>query len=337
MTLSILGSLYGDYNMRILVTGGCGFIGSHIAEYHLAKGDEVSVVDDLSTGSLDNIASFKANPAFYFENANILNWPNLPKSVAWADRIYHMAAVVGIYRVLREPVNVLTTNIHGCEKLLHAVSMSGHTPQVIITSSSSVYGHSETATLSEKDDLVIKSSAHPLWNYALNKIADEALGFAYFHTAKIPITVIRLFNTIGPRQTGHYGMVVPRFVQQACRGEPITVFGDGTQTRSFCDVRDVLTALNLLASTPKSNGEIVNIGYDKEIVINDLAELIRRKANSDSKIKHIPYKEAYGEELTDIKQRRPDLTKLCQLTGFKHQWPLEKTIDDLIQKFRETK
>lgn len=322
--------------MRILVTGGCGFIGSHIAEYHLAQGDEVLIVDDLSAGSLDNIAAFKNNRAFRFENNDILNWPNLQKSVLWAERIYHMAAVVGIYRVLKEPVNVLMTNIHGCEKLLHAIAITENRPQVIVTSSSSVYGHSDTPLLSEKDDLIMKASANPLWNYALSKIADEALGLAYYQTMKIPIIIIRLFNTIGPRQTGRYGMVVPRFIKQACTGEPITVFGDGNQTRSFCDVRDVLSALSLLANTPKSNGQIVNVGYDKEIVINDLAELIRKKARSNSKIQYISYKEAYGEELTDIKQRRPDLSKLCQLTGFKHQWPLEKTIDDLIHKFQAT-
>lgn len=322
--------------MRILITGGCGFIGSHIVEFHLAKGDEVFVVDDISTGSLDNIAPFKNNPAFHFEKSDILNWPNLEKTVAWANRIYHMAAIVGVYRVLKEPINVLTTNIHGCEKILQAIASSGKQPQVIITSSSSVYGHNETPLLSESDDLIIKSVAHPLWNYALSKIADEALGLAYYQSKKIPITVIRLFNTIGPRQTGRYGMVVPRFVQQACKGEPITVFGDGTQTRSFCDVRDVLTALNLLASTPDSNGQIVNIGNDKEIIINDLAELIRKKSDSKSEIQYIPYKEAYGEDLTDIKQRRPNLTKLQKLTGFKHAWPLEKTIDDLIQRYRST-
>lgn len=322
--------------MRILVTGGCGFIGSHIAEYHLAKGDEVFIVDDLSTGSLDNIASFQANPSFHFEKANILNWSNLQTSVAWANRIYHMAAVVGIYRVLKEPVNVLRTNILSSEKLLHAISISENRPQVIIASSSSVYGHSERPMLSEKDDLLFKYYANPLRNYALSKIADEALGLAYYHTAKIPIIIIRLFNIVGPRQTGSYGMVIPRFVQQACRGEPITIFGDGTQTRSFCDVRDVLTILNLLVNTSKSNGQIVNIGYDKEIVINDLAELIRKKANSNSTIQYIPYKEAYGEEFTDIKQRRPDLAKLHELTSFKHQWPLEKTIDDLIKTFRAT-
>jgi len=320
--------------MRILVTGGGGFIGSHIAEYHLAKGDEVLVVDDLSTGSLENIATLQDNHAFHFEKANILNWPNLQKSVEWADRIYHMAAVVGVYRVLKEPINVLATNIHGCEKLLHAISTSDRRPRVILASSSSVYGHSDSHKLSEKDDLLIKSSAHPLWNYALSKIADEALGLSYYRQAEIPVTVIRLFNTVGPRQTGRYGMVIPRFIQQACNNEPITVFGDGTQTRSFCDVRDVITALNLLANLPESRGEIINIGYDEEISINDLAELIREKANSHSKIQHIPYKKAYGEELTDIKQRRPDLTKLIRLIGFKHEWPLEKTIEDLIQRFR---
>ena len=323
--------------MNVLVTGGCGFIGSHIVEYALAQGDEVVVVDDLSTGLLKNIAAFQNHPKFYFEKANILNWSNLQKYVDWSDRIYHMAAVIGIYRVLENPVNVLTTNIQGCEKLLHAISTREKRPQVIIPSSSSVYGHNDSALLNENDTLHIKSSAHPLSYYALSKIAQEALGFAYHHTEKVPITVIRLFNTIGPRQTGRYGMVVPRFIQQACTNKPMTVFGDGTQTRSFCDVRDVVSVLNLLANTKESDGEIINVGFDKEISIGDLAEFIRKKANSNSPIHHITYKEAYGEELTDIKQRRPDISKLYQLTDFKYQWSLSDTIDDLIQKFYETK
>ena len=186
-------------------------------------------------------------------------------------------------------------------------------------------------------DLVITSAAHPLKNYALSKMADEALAIAYFHKNQIPVTITRIFNAIGPRQSGQYGMVVPRFIKQACRGEPITVFGDGTQTRSFCDVRDVITAANLLAARSDCNGEIVNVGYDREISINELAKLVCKLANSKSEIQYVPYIKAYGEELIDIKQRRPDLTKLYKLTGFKHQWTLEKTVENLIYKYKRHK
>ncbi|MEN9449472.1 MAG: hypothetical protein RJA83_86 [Pseudomonadota bacterium] len=320
--------------MHVLVTGGCGFIGSNLVEFHLAKGDEVSVVDDLSTGSLDNIRPFQTNHKFHFEQADILHWENMQKAVAKADRIYHMSAVIGMYRVLAEPVKVLATNILGCEKLLHAIARSKSRPQVIIPSSSSVYGHSKSPVMNENLDLVIMSAAYPLKNYALSKIVTEALAGAYFHKYQIPVTIVRLFNTIGPRQSGQYGMVVPRFVKQACRGEPITVFGDGTQTRSFCDVRDAINAVNLLADRSENNGEIVNVGRDKEISINELAKLVCKLANSKSEIQYVPYIKAYGEELVDIKQRRPDLTKLYKLTGFKHQWTLEQTIENLICDYK---
>lgn len=316
--------------MHILVTGGCGFIGSHIVEHHLAKGDQIQVVDDLSTGSLQNITAFQGNSAFQFDQADISTWSGLKESVEWADRIYHMAAVVGVYRVIAEPLNVLGTNIAGTERILNAVSASRHHPRLIIASTSSVYGHSEKPILSEKDALIVAAPDHPLRDYAISKIADEALARAYFKTQKLAVTLARLFNTIGPRQTGRYGMVVPRFVQQACRNEPITIYGDGTQTRSFCDVRDVVDALDRLGGKAESHGEIVNVGRDSEISINELAEFIRKRVNSHSEIRHIPFQEAYGEEFADIKRRRPDLTKLYQLTGFKHKWTLEKTVDNLI-------
>lgn len=318
--------------MRILVTGGCGFIGSHLADFYLRQGDEVRVVDDLSTGSLQNISSFCDNAKFQFNKSNILTWNDLKQSVAWADRIYHMAAVVGVYRVLNEPINVFTVNINGCEKLFEAISASGSKARVIIASSSSVYGHSTKILLSEDNDLLLKSDKNPLRNYALSKIVNEELAIAYYHSEKIPTTIVRLFNTIGPRQTGSYGMVVPRFIQQACQGRPITIYGDGTQTRSFCDVRDVITAFNLLANQPDSIGQVVNVGHDEEITINDLAKLIKQQANSASEIQYIPFIEAYGQAFSDIKQRRPDLTKLYQLTNFKYQWTLEKTIRGSVEE-----
>lgn len=316
--------------MRVLVTGGCGFIGSHIVEFHLKNGDEVRVVDNLSTGSLANIAAFKDNPAFQFAKSDILTWPDLDKTVAWADRIYHMAAVLGMFHVIAEPVNVLVTNISGTERVLRAVAASGSNPRVMIASSSSVYGSSPQPILSENDNITLVSPSHPILGYAISKIADEALGVAYHHANKMQITLVRLFNTIGPRQTGRYGMVVPRFVQQAVKGEPITVFGDGTQTRSFCDVRDVVNALSMLLNQKDSIGQIVNVGNDSEITINELAKIVRTRADSKSEIIYSSYREAYGEDFIDVKQRRPDLSKLYKLTGFKHQWTLQKTVDDLI-------
>ena len=316
--------------MRILITGGCGFIGSHIAEHHLAKGDEVHVVDNLSTGTLQNIATFKNNAAFSFDQADILTWPDLDKAIKSADRIYHFAAVVGIFKVISDPVSVISSNIIATRRLFQTIADSNARPTVILASSSSVYGDSPKNPLNENDNLIVKPPAHPLATYAISKISDEAIALAYNRSANIPIIMARLFNTVGPRQTGRYGMVVPRFVSQACRNEPFTVFGDGKQTRSFCDVRDVVAMLDLLAQQPKAIGEAVNIGNDHEISINDLAELICKCAGRQNQSQYIPYNEAYGMEFTDITQRRPDLSKLMRLIAFKHKWTLESTINDLI-------
>lgn len=324
--------------MRVLVTGGCGFIGSHLVEHHLAKDDDVRVIDNLTTGSLKNIAPFQQNPKFQFIEANILTAPQeIEESVRWAERIYHMAAVLGVYRVLAEPISVLTTNISGCEQILRAVANVNPKVRIIIASSSSVYGNSPKPLLTEKDSLIISPNTHPLWGYAVSKIADEALASAYWEAHKLALTPVRIFNTIGPRQTGRYGMVVPRFVQQACLGEPLTVYGDGTQTRSFCDVRDTIAALDIIAEKNISICEPINVGRDVEITINELADLVRMRAKSQSDIKYVPYLDAYGKAFNDIKQRRPDLTKLYSLTHFKHHWTLEKTVDDLIALYRTEK
>ncbi|MBD3655988.1 NAD-dependent epimerase/dehydratase family protein [Marinobacter sp.] len=321
--------------MHILVTGGAGFIGSHISEYHLARGDKVHVVDNLSTGSLANIAGFQDTGRFHFDEADIVTWEGLDKAVAWADRIYHMAAVVGVYRVLREPVNTMATNIAGTDRLLRAVDRSSWSPQVILASSSEVYGPHTEPTLSEDDSLIIQSGAPLRWNYAISKLADEGFGLAYAREHNLAVLIARFFNTVGPRQTGRYGMVVPRFVQRAVAGEPITVFGDGEQTRAFCDVRDTVAILDRLASMPDlPNGEIVNVGSEREISINDLARLVIDCAGSQSAIEHIPYGEAYGAEFEDIRHRRPSLAKLRQLTGYEHRWSLEDTLHDLINRAR---
>ncbi len=321
--------------MHVLVTGGAGFIGSHIVEYHLSKGDNVHVVDDLTTGSYQNIAPFIKNPLFRFDEADILIWNNLEKAATWADRIYHMAAVVGVYRVLAEPIKVLAINISGCERLLRSVAAGGWSPHIIIASSSEVYGPDNEPNLHEDLPLIVHSGAKNRWNYAISKIADESFGLSYARKAGLKVTLARFFNTIGPRQVGRYGMVVPRFIKQAVNNETITVYGDGTQTRSFCDVRDTVIALDLLASNPASVDEIVNVGNDYEICIKDLAELVRRCAKSTSPIEIISYKKAYGEEYEDVLRRRPDLTKFYRLTGFKHKWTLEESICNMIAQCRQ--
>lgn len=318
--------------MHVLITGGAGFIGSHIAEYHLKKGDKVYVVDNLSTGSLNNLSECIKNPNFQYEIADILTWDNLIEAVHWADRIYHMAAVVGLFRVLDNPVEVLATNVVGCERVLRAVATHKWHPQLMIASSSSVYGGNVKQPHQEDDLLTLKSSERGLWSYAISKFADEAFCRAYAKKNGVKVTIVRLFNTVGPRQSGSYGMVIPRFIEQATHAKPITIHGDGNQTRSFCDVRDSVEMFDLLVSNPKSINEIVNVGNDREISINDLALLTKKITHSDSAIKHLSYTEAYGEEIDDIKRRLPCLKKLHSLINFSNKWCLEDTIKDLAQR-----
>lgn len=317
--------------MHVLITGGAGFIGSHLVELHLARGDKVHVVDDLSTGSMDNVKPFLDQDNFHFDAADLLTWQQLERAAAWADRIYHLAAVVGVYRVLAEPTKVLAVNIAAFERLLRAVHNSGWKPQLVLASSSEVYGHNDQELLREEQDLVISTRAGTRWNYSVSKIADEALCMSFAKHFGIPTVIARFFNTVGPRQSGRYGMVIPRFIDQAVRGDNITVFGPGDQTRSFCDVRDTVAALDKVAehaATP--DVMVVNVGNDREISINELAALIVARAESRSKIEHMPLLQAYGEDFEDIRRRRPALDKLRTLTGFKHRFTLEQTIDDLI-------
>lgn len=324
----------GVLGMHVLITGGAGFIGSNLAEFHLGRGDKVHVVDDLSTGSLQNIASFLPHSAFRFDQADILTWAGLAQAVEWADRIYHMAAVVGVRRVLADPVKVMSTNMAGTERVLRAVHGGGWNPQVLVASSSEVYAFNPKAVFAETDDVVLRSGGRLRWSYAVTKLADEFLAFSYARHYGLDIKIVRLFNTTGPNQTGAYGMVVPNFIRQAVRGEAVTVFGDGRQTRSFCDVRDTVAMLDALCERPEASGEIVNVGNDQEIPIGELARLIIARAGSTSEILTVPYREAYGEEFEDVTHRRPDLTKLRALTGFTPQWTLESTIDDLIRRER---
>lgn len=336
--------------MHILVTGGAGFIGSNLVEYHLAKGDKVHVVDDLSTGSAENIRDFMNQKGFMFDHADVLTWSGLDKAAAWADRIYHLAAVVGVFKVLEEPIKTLSTNVAGCERVLRAAHAGNWNPQVVIASTSEVYGtgvHCQRLAQGDRAcDLVIPpfhedmsplvgSSAVSRWNYSISKLVDEAFGLSYARSFKMNVVVVRFFNTVGPRQTGRYGMVVPRFVKQAVAGDPITVYGDGTQSRCFCDVRDTVAALDVLASCPQSSGEIVNVGNKQEISILNLAKKVRELAGSHSEIKFLPYKEAYTEVFEETVRRRPCLDKFDRLTGFKHKWDLDATLNDLITVERQ--
>lgn len=320
--------------MHVLVTGGAGFIGSHIVEYHLNKGDRVFAVDNLSTGTLANLSPFMKNPNFRFVEADILTWLELDKATAWADRIYHMAAVVGVHMVLAEPIRVMSTNVAGCERVLRAIKSGGWNPEVILASSSEVYGTDGRVDLAETADLIIRSGATTRWNYSISKLADEALGLSYARKHKMNIIITRFFNTIGPRQTGRYGMVVPNFVEQAISNKPITIFGDGSQSRSFCDVRDTVRLLDRLANNGASMGEIVNVGNNREISIKELAEMVKARTGSASPIQYISYREAYGEDYDDIQRRRPNLEKMFRLTQLKHEWTLEKTLDYLIESAR---
>jgi UDP-glucose 4-epimerase len=274
--------------LNILVTGGCGFIGSHIVGHNLALGHRVHAVDNLSSGSLKNVADFKDNTCFSCTEADILSWDGLADAVQWADCIYHMAAITGVYKVLADPISVINTNMAGCEHLFETIGRVGNKPRVMVASSSMIYGDSMEPLLSETDPLIIKSTAQGHWSYAVSKLANESL----------------------------------------------TVFGDGTQTRSFCDVRDTVHGMQLLASSENCIGECVNIGNDKEISILNLAHLVRDRAGSHSKIINISYQDAYGEIFVDIMMRRPNLNKLMQMTGFKPERRLEDTIDNLIADFR---
>lgn len=318
--------------MNVLITGGAGFIGSHLVDYHLARGDKVQAVDDLSTGKLENVEPFLHHSLFRFTQDDLLVWNGLEKAAGWADRIYHLAAVVGVYLVLKEPVKVMATNVACTERLLRVVRSRGGRPQVLLASSSEVYGLSNQAVLSEDSTLLLPSTGGGRWNYAISKLAVEAFGLSYAREFDLHVTVARLFNIIGSRQSGSYGMVVPRFVDQALRGKPITVFGDGGQCRCFCDVRDIAVAFDRLLSNPESAAQIVNVGSDRECSVLELAELVKQRAASASPIRMVSYEEAYGDqEFVDFRRRVPTIEKLRSLTGLEHRYSLEDTIDELIE------
>ena len=318
---------------RILITGGAGFIGSHLVSMHLERGDHVTVVDDLSTGDRDLLHGGDPN-RFRFAEADILEWPDLEEAAGQADRIYHMAAVVGMFRVLREPISVTRVNVMGTERVLEAATRSGHLPEVVIASSSSVYSHAHAEILTEESELVYSPEKGGLTGYALSKLTNEIQASAYRSEYGLPVTIPRFFNAIGPGQSGTYGFVLPRFISRALAGKPLIVYGDGSQTRSFCDVRDTVRAIDLLASNSDAWGIPVNIGTPREISILDLANLVIERTGSNSTIEFQSYEQGYGGTFWQVPQRKPSLERLQQLTGFRHSWSLEQSIDDLIARNR---
>ncbi|MEO8620074.1 MAG: GDP-mannose 4,6-dehydratase [bacterium] len=300
--------------MRVLITGGAGFIGSHLADACIARGDEVHIIDDLSTGSFRNIQHLKAHPRFHYTIDSVLNQPVLSEVMDPCDVVFHLAAAVGVKLIMESPVHTIETNVRGTEVVLSQANKKKK--HVLIASTSEVYGLSEQLPFREDGPLVMGATIKHRWSYACSKAMDEFLALAYHREKKLPVTIVRLFNTVGPRQTGQYGMVIPSFVKQALAGRPITVFGDGSQTRCFGYVGDVVGALMKLMDEPASIGKVFNIGSDQEISIRQLAERIRELTKSNSEITYLPYDEAYEEGFEDMPRRVPDISRVRDLVGF---------------------
>jgi UDP-glucose 4-epimerase len=314
--------------MRVLITGGAGFIGSHLAERLIDRGDQVAVLDDLSTGSMANIDPLMHRPGFRYRIGSALDGPLVSELVDRADLTFHLAAAVGVRLVVEKPVHTIRTNVGATEVVLEAAARKQK--PVVIASTSEVYGKGARVPFREDDDLTLGATCRSRWAYACSKALDEWLAFAYYREKGVPIIVVRLFNTVGPRQTGRYGMVLPNFARQALRAEPITVYGTGQQSRCFAHVRDVVEALLRLAATPRAVGEVFNIGSAEEVTILDLAQRVRAAAASSSRIVLVPYEKAYAEGFEDMARRVPDVSKLERFTGFRPQSRLEQIIADVI-------
>ena len=311
--------------MRVLITGGAGFIGSHLADAYLERGDDVLVIDDLSTGTIENIQHLKSNPRFHYTIDTVHNQPVTAELVDQSDVIFHLAAAVGVKLIVESPVRTIETNVRGTEVVLALANKKQK--RVLIASTSEVYGLSADVPFREDGNLVMGATTKGRWSYACSKAIDEFLALAYWREKKLPTTIVRLFNTVGPRQTGRYGMVIPTFVKQALAGRPITVYGNGKQTRCFGYVGDVVGGLIKLMDHQDSIGQVFNIGSTEEISILQLAEKVKELTKSDSEIIFVPYDEAYEEGFEDMPRRVPDTSKINQLVGFRP----EKTLDGILQ------
>jgi UDP-glucose 4-epimerase len=319
--------------VKALITGGAGFIGSHLADALLAQGHEAMVLDNLSTGSIENIAHLKGRPGFAYTIDSVTNESLLAELIDQNDVVFHLAAAVGVKLIVEQPVHTIETNVHGTEVVLKHANKKKKL--VFVASTSEVYGKSTDVPFREGADLVLGATVRHRWAYACSKLLDEFLALAYWKEKKLPVVVVRLFNTVGPRQTGQYGMVLPTFVRQALAGQPITVFGDGTQSRSFTYVADVVDALIKLAHEPRAVGEVFNIGNIEEVSIGALAQRVKALSKSDSPIQFIPYDEAYEAGFEDMPRRVPDISKVHALVGYEPRMGLDDIIRTVIEHFRQ--
>jgi len=319
--------------VRYLITGGAGFIGSHLAERLLARGEHVVLLDNLSTGSMENIRHLKGSERMEYHLDSIENRHLVAELVDDADIIVHLAAAVGVRLIVESPVRTIETNVNGTQIILEAAEKKRKL--VLTASTSEVYGKSTQVPFREEADLVLGPTTKGRWSYAASKALDEFLALSYWRERKVPVIVVRLFNTVGPRQTGRYGMVLPNFVKQALDNAAITVYGSGTQSRCFCDVRDTVEALIRLMDTPRSVGEVVNIGNTEEVSISELAQTVKTRTNSTSAITYVPYDQAYEPGFEDMMRRVPSVEKLASLTGFRPETKLSEIIDRVSGYLRE--
>ncbi len=323
--------------MKILITGGAGFIGSHLADMLLKMEDEVFVVDDLSTGSLENVEQHQGKERFHLVVDTILNEAVMNELVFKCDQIYHMAAAVGVKLIMNRPVETLETNVKGTEMVLMLANR--YKKKVLIASSSEVYGKvldgGNTSLLLEDTDRLMGSTTKRRWAYACSKALDEFLALAYYEEKKLPVIIARLFNTVGPRQTGQYGMVIPNFVQKALINKPITVYGDGSQSRSFTYIADIIDVLIKLMAEPEAVGQIFNVGNEEEVTIKELALMVKEMTGSSSEIEYIPYEKAYGPGYEDMQRRCPDITRLKNLMHFEPETDLKGIIQSVIDYFKK--
>jgi UDP-glucose 4-epimerase len=322
--------------MKALITGGAGFVGSHLAEALLARGDTVYLLDNLSTGSIENIEHLKADQRFHYTIDSVMNEPVTAELIDRVDVVYHLAAAVGVKLIVESPVNTIETNVHGTEMVLKLANKKKK--KVIIASTSEVYGKNDDVPFREESDLVLGPTTKGRWSYACSKAIDEFLALAYWKEKRLPVVITRLFNTVGPRQTGRYGMVIPNFVKQALLGHPLTVFGSGRQSRCFTFVSDVVEVLIKLADEPAAVGQVFNVGNDhEEVTIMDLARRVRERTGSKSEIVLVPYDQAYEEGFEDMPRRIPDLSKLRKLTGYEPRVHLDEILERVIAYFTSDK
>jgi len=315
-----------------LITGGAGFIGSHLAELLLEKGSEVTIIDNLSTGRFENIVHLTGDPRFHYAIEDIRHAPVLDRLVSMCDVVYHLAAAVGVFAIVHSPIDTLEINVGGTEVVLQTARR--YRKKVLIASTSEVYGKGVKVPFSEDDDRILGPTTKSRWSYAASKELDEFLGLAYHKSAGIPVTIFRLFNTVGPRQVGNYGMVVPRFVRWAMAGEPIQVYGDGQQTRCFANVHDVVDAITRLGASSEVAGEVFNIGSAEEVTIEQLARAVLARTGSDSPIEFIPYEQAYEAGFEDMRRRVPDTRKIRKAVDWEATTALTETIDQIITYFQ---